>query len=247
MCTSHLSFIFLPKHKFLFDLVFLYTVNLNTSFKMPSRTQETLDIKIIGAGIAGLATALSLHTHKNPTLQYRITILESTSSLSEFGAGIQLNANATRIIYSLGLEKEFTEVANQPKLMQLLRYENDNIIGEIRQNPEQEYLYGFPHWQVYRPDFQKLLAEGVEKVKASLPADSEQRIQILYNQRVKTVDHETGTITFENGRTESADLVIAADGLRGRIRESIPGNEGIKARPFQEHCFRTVVPYEKMR
>lgn len=105
-----------------------------------------LDIKIIGAGIAGLSTALSLLAAPNKhDLSYKITILESTSSLSELGAGIQLNANATRIIYSLGLEKEFIAVANKPAIMEVRRYADDRVIGEIKQNPESADLYGFPH------------------------------------------------------------------------------------------------------
>ena len=192
-----------------------------------SAPTQFLDIKIIGGGIAGLSTALSLLASPNKhSLPYRITILESAPSLSELGAGIQLNANATRIIHHLGLEKEFSEVANKPRIMEVRRYADDRVIGEIQQNPESEWLYNYPHWQVYRPDFQRLLAEAVERKERE-----GEDIRILFNQRVQHVDHETGTITFQDGRTEKTDLVIAADGLRGKIREMIPGNEGIKGDP----------------
>ncbi|KAK4495324.1 hypothetical protein PRZ48_013655 [Zasmidium cellare] len=205
-------------------------------------TTTPLDIKIIGGGIAGLSAALALLAIPNThSLPYKITILESAPSLSEFGAGIQLFANATRIIHVLGLEKEFSEVANKPRIMEVRRYADDRVIGEIQHNPESEWLYGYPHWQVYRPDFQRLLAEAVERKQAQ-GAD----VKILFNQRVQHVDHATGTITFQDGRTSPADLVIAADGLRGKIRETIPGNEGTKARPFQEQCFRAIIPKEKM-
>lgn len=94
---------------------------------------------------------------------------------------------------------------------------------------------------MYRPDFQKLLADEVERKRKA-----GEDVKIVFNQRVQHVDHETGTITFQDGRVEKADLVIAADGLRGKVREMIPGNEGIKAKAFKEHCFRTVVPKERM-
>lgn len=106
----------------------------------------SLDIKIVGAGIAGLSTALSLLAAPNRhQIPYTITILESASSLSELGAGIQLNANATRIIHSLGLEEGFSAVANKPAILEVRRYADDRVIGEIKQNPESADLYGFPH------------------------------------------------------------------------------------------------------
>lgn len=94
-----------------------------------------LRVKIIGAGISGLASALTISRHCPKSI---ITIYESQTSLSEFGAGIQLSANATRVLYSLGLKDEFMAIANQPAVMQMRGYK-DNFLGEIAQNPQHEW------------------------------------------------------------------------------------------------------------
>lgn len=113
----------------------------------------SLNIAIIGAGIAGLTTALAIS--KQQPFQHTITIYEAWPSLSELGAGIQLFSNASRILKQLGLEEEFRRVVNQPNIMQIVRYEDDAVLGEVPQNPQNEWEYGSPHWQIYRPDFQR--------------------------------------------------------------------------------------------
>lgn len=45
------------------------------------------------------------------------------------------------------------------------------------------------------------------------------------NHRVVSVDHEAGTVKFENGVTVTADLIIGSDGIRSAVRPAI----GIKA------------------
>ncbi|KAF7196851.1 FAD-dependent monooxygenase OpS4 [Pseudocercospora fuligena] len=194
----------------------------------------SLTISIIGGGIAGLATALAI-SKEQP--KHKISIYESAPQLSELGAGIQLSSNATRILYNLGIGNEFRKVANQPKIMSMHRYADDTLIGEIAQNPMSQIEYGYPAWTVFRPDIQKLLAEAVRK---------EEGVELVLGKRVKSVDPNEGRIFFENGEEVVSDLIIGADGLRGKVRECIPENFGFKARAFSEHCFRAVVPKEKM-
>ena len=98
--------------------------NGNTSF----------DIKIVGAGVAGLAAGLAL-ARKG----HKVSIYEGNKHLSEFGAGLQLFANATRIIHEWGLEDEFLKVVNVPRTNTFRRYSDDTIIGEIPCNPVSEW------------------------------------------------------------------------------------------------------------
>lgn len=39
--------------------------------------------------------------------------------------------------------------------------------------------------------------------------------------RVKTVDYEAGTVTFENGKTIKADMIIGSDGIRSAVRPNL--------------------------
>lgn len=58
------------------------------------------------------------------------------------------------------------------------------------------------YWQIYRPDFQKLLADGAVKAGA----------KIEYGSAVRDVDVENGSLTLGDGLTITADLVVCADG-----------------------------------
>ena len=60
----------------------------------------TLQIAVIGAGIAGLATAISLKDH--PSID--ITIYERASRLQEIGASIALGPNGMRTLERLSVK-----------------------------------------------------------------------------------------------------------------------------------------------
>lgn len=65
---------------------------------------RSLNVIIVGAGIAGLSTGLALSQY-----HHSVTILESSSKHTEVGAGIQLAPNATRILRRLGVLDQVME------------------------------------------------------------------------------------------------------------------------------------------
>ena len=105
---------------------------------------QALNITIIGAGIAGLSTGISLSKHG-----HHVRILEANSHLAEFGAGIQLSPNATRILCKQwGLRRAF-ESANwvhHPTVQETRRYNTGEIISTFGNDPNAtEELYGSPY------------------------------------------------------------------------------------------------------
>jgi salicylate hydroxylase len=58
------------------------------------------------------------------------------------------------------------------------------------------------YWQIYRPDFQKVLAEGALKAGA----------KILFGKHVVQMDTEEGYVKLEDGTSLTGDVVICADG-----------------------------------
>ena len=57
-----------------------------------------MKIVIIGAGLGGLTAAMALLDRG-----FDVTVLEQAAQLREIGAGVQLSANATGVLYRLGL------------------------------------------------------------------------------------------------------------------------------------------------
>ena len=193
--------------------------------------EHKFDVKIIGAGIAGLSAGLAI-ARKG----HKVNVYEYNSSLSEYGAGVQLSPNATRNIYSWGIEEGFLKVANQPEVMTMRRYADDSVLGEIPHNPISEWEFGYPWWQVYRPDMQMLLAA------AAINAG----VEINFGYSVASVDVERGVMTFQDGSTVHADLILGADGINSCTRASIPANADVRPKPFHEFCFRAIVSKEKI-
>lgn len=58
------------------------------------------------------------------------------------------------------------------------------------------------YWQIYRPDCQRLLADGARRAGAS----------IEYGREVLKVDAEQGAVFLVGGKVLVADLVVGADG-----------------------------------
>ena len=71
---------------------------------------------ISGAGIGGLATALALSQSG-----FDVTLYEQAAALEEFGAGLQLTPNATRILARLGVLESVRAVSTIPEAVCALR------------------------------------------------------------------------------------------------------------------------------
>ncbi|CAI7600779.1 unnamed protein product [Penicillium palitans] len=187
-----------------------------------------LKITVIGAGMAGLSSAIAL-SDINP--DHQITVLESNASLSEFGAGLQLFANSTRILNKWGLTPALEKVAFQSSHLSIRRWKDNTELSFNMNNPSSTWIYGWPQWQLYRPDLQQALYE---------------RVKQLPNVSVKSVDHETGTVHTADGELFEADLTVAADGIWSRARRCLPASKDVSPVAYREHHYRAVIPRSRM-
>jgi salicylate hydroxylase len=193
-----------------------------------------LKITVIGAGMAGLSSAIAL-SDINP--DHQITVLESNTSLSELGAGLQLFANSTRVLHKWGLTPSMEKVAFQSSHLSIRRWEDNAELSFNMNNPTSTWLYGWPQWQVYRPDLQQALFERVKK----LP-----NVSVLFGKSVVSVDHESGTVHTTGGEAFEADLTIAADGIWSRARRCLPASKDVLPTAYREHNYRAVIPRSRM-
>ena len=81
-----------------------------------------LDIVIVGAGLGGLACAATLLQRG-----HRVRVAEQAASLAEVGAGIQMSANAMKVLDRLGLRERLEPQAVRPKAFEFRRFDDAKL------------------------------------------------------------------------------------------------------------------------
>lgn len=200
---------------------------------MDNDSPPTLKITILGAGIAGLSTALALS--RLPHVHHRITICESSPTLHEYGAGIQLSSNCTRVLSSWGLQGKLEEVSNIPSALEFRRWQDGRELGRIEYNPVNERMYGSGHWCVYRPDVQRVLFEALGH-----------GVNVEFGRKVVDVFPDEVAVVLEDGERVVSDLIICADGIGSVARRCWDVTKVVELQPFTEHYYRAVIPKERM-
>jgi salicylate hydroxylase len=83
-------------------------------------------VLIAGGGIGGLVAALALIQRG-----FDVRVYEQTPELREFGAGVSITANGSRVLIELGLRPELEQVASRPKTWAMRLFNS----GESWQRP----------------------------------------------------------------------------------------------------------------
>jgi salicylate hydroxylase len=170
-------------------------------------------IIIIGGGIGGLACALALLRRG-----IDVQVYEAAPELREVGAGVQLGANGTRVLHALGLKAALETVEVQPSGRQARLWNTGQTwtifdLGAIAQE-----RYGSTHIVMHRGDLQALLADAIRREKPDA---------IVLGKRFAglTQDGSGVELAFQDGGSLRASLVVGADGIRSRVRESLFGKD----------------------
>ncbi|GAA3812106.1 hypothetical protein GCM10022403_052360 [Streptomyces coacervatus] len=163
---------------------------------------------VVGAGIGGLAATLSLRR-----AGHDVTLVEQTPRFTEVGAGIQLAPNATRVLRGLNLLDAVAAQAARPADLSFRAWSDGAEICRYALGREVEDEFGAPYLQVHRADLQQALA-------AAVPPGS-----VRLNTVVAGIDQdeESAYVTTASGERLSADLVVAADGIRSAARRQLFG------------------------
>ena len=139
-----------------------------------------------------------------------VTVFEQQTSLEEIGAGIQVAPNAVRLLQRLGLGDALLEVAVAFEVAwEFRRWEDGRVLFSQSFGAEGEARFGAPYIAVHRAHLLEVLA-------SALPAGV-----VSLGRRVAGVDG--ASLLFEDGSSETFDVVIGADGIHSVVREAIVG------------------------
>lgn len=187
-----------------------------------------LDIIIVGAGLAGLAASIScaLANHK-------VIVFEAAKELAEIGAGLQITPNASRLFREWGLESATQAVAAEPTVLAVHRYSDGKILAEEPDfNKKIRQKYGAPFIDMHRVDLQKILYSRAVSLG----------VKVELNTKISRVDSTPSgaEVVFDSGRRHRGDLVVGADGLWSKCRESMLG-ETDQPLPTGDLAYRIVL------
>ncbi|KAF4965567.1 hypothetical protein FSARC_6652 [Fusarium sarcochroum] len=191
-----------------------------------------LRILVVGAGLGGLATAVALARQG-----HQVVVLEQAAALGEVGAGIQIPPNSARLLLRWGIGPYLEEHAIKPESMTFRRWRNGDPIGYTKLSPDFETSYGAPYFVIHRADFHRALCR--------LAADL--RVEIITGSRVVQYDESLPSATTHDGREYSADLIVAADGVKSFARSVILGGSDLPPQKTGFAAYRATVDTDDMK
>src|ERR1700722_6329968 len=169
-------------------------------------------VVIVGGGIGGLATALSLASRGR-----RVHVLERAPEFAEIGAGIQLAPNALHVLRELGVLEPALNGAVQPVRAVMMDARTGDRLAEMDFGEHFQTIFGAPYVVTHRSDLLAAL------LKECLVSD---RITLENSRCVVGLEERDDEILVmcEDGARYSAHLVVGADGLRSVCREYVLGD-----------------------
>ncbi|KAH4219739.1 hypothetical protein HBI38_103520 [Parastagonospora nodorum] len=175
---------------------------------------EPLEILILGAGIAGLTTALSLTKFTSPPPN--ITIFELRPEPATIGGAVNLTPNALRLLSHLGAldeirAKQYGAECLAVEVFDL--YTNKKIAESSFRGPDGKGL-GTPPFTALRITRGEAL-KGVLEVVGRCS-----NIRIECGKKTTTIneDNEGVTLTFEDGTLAHGDILVGCDGIHSVAR-----------------------------
>jgi len=161
---------------------------------------------IIGGGIGGLCAAIGLQRAGAD-----VTVYERAPELKPVGSGLSVFGNGLTALDALGLGDAFRAITST---------EAGRMRGGQRR-PDGSWLATIPSEAVaelrivHRADLHRILIDALQPGTLKTGVD------------VVSVSDDGRTVTTHDG-TEQAHLVVAADGIRSKVRASWPGDPGIR-------------------
>jgi salicylate hydroxylase len=185
---------------------------------------KDLKIAVVGAGYGGAAAAKGLSLHGAD-----VTVYEQAPAIGEVGAGIGLRPSTMDLFRRFGIFDAIAAVSSPSDYFEILTATGDPIAQDSWPGMDDYEVRTHTHL-IHRGDF-------IDALVGVLPAD-----MVRLGHRLATIEDrgERSVLTFADGTTAEADLVVGADGIKSTVRTQLfTDQEPVFA---GEHAYRVVIP-----
>lgn len=190
------------------------------------------EIIIVGGGIGGLATALSVTAHG-----HRATVLERAPEFAEIGAGIQLAPNGIHALDVLGVGEQARATAVQMDELRFMDGVTGDHVTSLELTADYQHRFGNPYVVVHRAELHQTLlraCQARESVRLSSSAE-----MTAYEQ-----DGSSVTVLLADGSRVTGDALIGADGIRSTVRRQLLDDGELRVSGIT--VYRTIIPMEEV-
>jgi salicylate hydroxylase/6-hydroxynicotinate 3-monooxygenase len=189
-----------------------------------------MKIAIVGAGVAGLTTALLLKDSA-----HQVTVYERAEELTEVGAGIQLGPNAVRVLEAGGLREGMRDRCVPTTALEGREWDTGRKVFDMRYEEAEAARFGAPYYLCHRAVLQNLLREAVGDDDIKLGKELVKIDQ----------DDAEARLAFADGSIVTADLIVGADGIRSLVRDAV----GMRTEPVYAgmSAYRGNIPAHETR
>lgn len=230
---THITQVPFPTHRLLIPSVQNDLMAPASTVASHRQSQAHLDIAIVGAGLGGLAAAISIAQSG-----HNVTVFEAAKELAEVGAGLQLTPNCTKILQNYGLSDAFWSSGAEPTSLTVHRYTGSILAHDDAFSTRIRQRYGAPFLDMHRCDLQLALYQRAKELGVEFKFGS--RIADMELQLARPV------VVTEEGRRFDADLIVAADGLWSRCRAKLLGRVD-PPKPTGDLAYRVVLDLNQIQ
>lgn len=165
---------------------------------------------VVGGGLGGVATALALGQQGRA-----VSLLEQSAEIAPIGYGVQIGPNVLPMLARLGVDQEVREAAYLPDELLLLCADSGKTLFNIPlKGPAFEASFPAPYIAIHRVDLHEILLRAVRKLPN---VDLNQATTVTgYSQQDQEVQ-----VHAEGGKVITGSALVAADGLRSRLRAQL--------------------------
>jgi salicylate hydroxylase len=185
---------------------------MSSTDNIPPRPNTPL-VAIIGAGIAGLCTAIAF-----AKFGAKVVIFEKADELGEVGASLQLSPNATHILTDLGLLPALQKHWIEPQSICMTDGVSLKPIKTLPIARLSRDEWHAPYALMRRTDLQRELLNAVRDMP---------NCELRLSSELNFANIESLQTDIEQRLEQKPDLVIGADGVWSDTRSILPNGAGV--------------------